>query len=206
MKVTQNPIRILFVDDNAGSLSNLHELLSSSDIKNFSLECVTTYIGALGSFSRKEHDVCIIDSPAGNVPLLMGGLRRLDCSFPVVVLTSDSAAEVLAVMHIGAADCLLRGSLTPALLERTLCQVIERQRKVENQRVHEQRYLTPVEHANEITLRASEERFRAFVKQSSEGVWCFELPERCPVALQASQQIEIFYQAAYLAACNARTS
>jgi len=310
MKILQNPIRILFVDDNAGSLSNLHELLSRTDIKNFSLECVTTYIGALSIFIHREHDVCLIDSPGGNAAVLLAEVRRLGCSFPVVVLTSDSATEVLTAMHNGAADCIIRGGLTPALLERTLCEVIDGQRKTESRRAHELRYLSLVEHANEIiythdlsgdyilvnrasenltgykteealgmnvlqmiapeyrntvketlnsmleqqtsasyecelltknggrlpveidahliyengrpvamqgiardisshkekhsALRANEERFRAFVAQSSEAIWCLELPESCPISLPPNRQIEIFYRAAYLAECNDR--
>src|SRR6266508_4416946 len=310
MKILQNPIRILFVDDNAVSLSNLHELLSRTDIKNFSLECVTTYIGALSIFIHREHDVCLIDSPGGNAAVLLAEVRRLGCSFPVVVLTSDSATEVLTAMHNGAADCIIRGGLTIALLELTLCEIIDGKRKTESRRAHELRYLSLVEHANEIiythdlsgdyilvnrasenltgykteealgmnvlqmiapeyrntvketlnsmleqqtsasyecelltknggrlpveidahliyengrpvamqgiardisshkekhsALRANEERFRAFVAQSSEAIWCLELPESCPISLPPNRQIEIFYRAAYLAECNDR--
>ncbi|MBF2027947.1 MAG: response regulator [Oscillatoriales cyanobacterium C42_A2020_001] len=52
------------------------------------------------------------------------------------------------------------------------------------------------------TLQRSEERYRAFVQQSSEAIWCFEVEP--PVAIDCSEdeQIQQFYQSAYLAECN----
>lgn len=54
----------------------------------------------------------------------------------------------------------------------------------------------------EIALRKSEERYRAFVEQSSEGIWRMELEE--PIALDSpeEEQIQHFYKYAYLAECN----
>ena len=51
-------------------------------------------------------------------------------------------------------------------------------------------------------LRKSEERYSAFVEQSSEGIWCFELEQPLSIELSEDEQIEHFYQYAYLAECN----
>jgi PAS domain S-box-containing protein len=51
-------------------------------------------------------------------------------------------------------------------------------------------------------LRRSEERYRAFVEQSSEPIWRFELRTPIPVNLSADEQIERFYASGYLAECN----
>ncbi|MGD0088905.1 MAG: PAS domain S-box protein [Planctomycetota bacterium] len=64
--------------------------------------------------------------------------------------------------------------------------------------------------ANDITarkraegaLRASEERYRAFIEQSSEGIWRYELDQPIPVNLPVDEQIDLVYQRAYLAECN----
>jgi PAS domain S-box-containing protein len=54
----------------------------------------------------------------------------------------------------------------------------------------------------EEALHASEERYRAFIANSSEGIWRFELEEPVSTGLTADEQIELFYQRGYLAECN----
>lgn len=54
----------------------------------------------------------------------------------------------------------------------------------------------------EQTLRRSEERFRAFVEQSSEAIWCFEFEQPLSASLTEDEQIEHAYKYAYLAECN----
>ena len=56
--------------------------------------------------------------------------------------------------------------------------------------------------ATQAALRASDERYRAFLAQSSEGIWRCELDEPIPVDLPAEAQVDLMYQRAYLAECN----
>jgi len=51
-------------------------------------------------------------------------------------------------------------------------------------------------------LRKSEERYRAFIEQSSEGIWRCELDEPVPVDLPEEEQVERFFRHAMLAECN----
>ena len=51
-------------------------------------------------------------------------------------------------------------------------------------------------------LQRSEERYRTFVCQSSEGIWRLEVSEPIPVSASLEQQIEMLYKHAYLAECN----
>lgn len=51
-------------------------------------------------------------------------------------------------------------------------------------------------------IRESEERYRAFIKQSSEGIWRFELDRPISIDLDIDKQIELFYKHATLAECN----
>ncbi|HEX8161471.1 MAG TPA: PAS domain S-box protein [Pyrinomonadaceae bacterium] len=55
---------------------------------------------------------------------------------------------------------------------------------------------------SEAALRQSEERYRAFVAQSSEAIWRFELDVPLPVNLPEDEQIDHFYAHARLAECN----
>jgi PAS domain S-box-containing protein len=54
----------------------------------------------------------------------------------------------------------------------------------------------------ERALRESEERRRAFIANSSEGIWRFELEAPVSTDISEDEQIELFYRDGYLAECN----
>jgi two-component system, sensor histidine kinase and response regulator len=54
----------------------------------------------------------------------------------------------------------------------------------------------------ESALRKSHERYQAFVKQSSEAIWRFELDEPMDVTMSEDDQIEHLYEHLFLAECN----
>jgi PAS domain S-box-containing protein len=55
---------------------------------------------------------------------------------------------------------------------------------------------------SEEALRASEERYRSFVVNSSEGIWRLDVEEPIDVKLPPEEQISLFYKHGYLAECN----
>jgi PAS domain S-box-containing protein len=54
----------------------------------------------------------------------------------------------------------------------------------------------------ETALRESEERYRAFIEQTAEGVWRIELEQPVSVQLPEDEQIDQFYAYGFLAECN----
>lgn len=54
----------------------------------------------------------------------------------------------------------------------------------------------------EEALQQSEERYRSFIEQSTEGIWRFELERPVSMDTSEDEQIEHFYRYAFLAECN----
>ena len=54
----------------------------------------------------------------------------------------------------------------------------------------------------EEALRTSEERYRSFVVNSSEGIWRFEVEQPIDTRLPADEQIKLFFEHSYIAECN----
>jgi PAS domain S-box-containing protein len=54
----------------------------------------------------------------------------------------------------------------------------------------------------EEALRTSEERYRSFVVNSSEGIWRLDVEQPIDVKLPADEQLGLFYKYGYLAECN----
>jgi PAS domain S-box-containing protein len=52
------------------------------------------------------------------------------------------------------------------------------------------------------SLKESEQRYRAFIANSSEAIWRFELEQPIPVTLPDDEQMEMLFRGAYLAECN----
>ncbi|MBO0724509.1 MAG: PAS domain S-box protein [Blastocatellia bacterium] len=60
-----------------------------------------------------------------------------------------------------------------------------------------------VQQAREVKgLRQSEERYRAFIANSSEAIWRYEMEQPNPINLPEDEQIEWAFKYAYLAECN----
>ena len=51
-------------------------------------------------------------------------------------------------------------------------------------------------------VKRSEERYRAFIKHSSEGIWRFELNEPIDTSLPTDEQVRLAFRHGYLAECN----
>jgi PAS domain S-box-containing protein len=51
-------------------------------------------------------------------------------------------------------------------------------------------------------LKDSDDRYRAFIANSEEGIWRYELDQPIPVNLPEDEQINLFYQRGYIAECN----
>jgi PAS domain S-box-containing protein len=61
--------------------------------------------------------------------------------------------------------------------------------------------ITERKHVEE-RLKDSDDRYRAFIANSSEGIWRYELDQPIPVTLSEDEQLDLFFERAYIAECN----
>jgi PAS domain S-box-containing protein len=54
----------------------------------------------------------------------------------------------------------------------------------------------------QVALQISEERFRAFIEQSTDAIWCIESPEPMSIRLTEERQIKYLMEVNYLTECN----
>ncbi|WP_438482131.1 diguanylate cyclase [Oleiharenicola lentus] len=118
-----NVRKILFIDDD-----RLQQRLVAQMVKNFrsnpfEIEEALTYDVGLKSLLSDRFAACLLDYRLGDRDglALLAEARAAGCNTPVVFLTADENEEVdIAATEAGAADYLVKGALTPRLLERSL--------------------------------------------------------------------------------------
>ena len=144
--MSHESLRILLVHDITGSRREIVDLLSKTGFAQFQLDSVSDL--AFRGFRQNYYDLCLIDSAVKGISILKE-FRQVGFAPPAIVLTSNTAYEVLNAIRYGAADCLVREALTAGALEESICVVFERIRYKEYKSECARRYLGLVENSCE---------------------------------------------------------
>ena len=152
------PVKVLLVDDDEDDFIITRDLFAECDHGPFALEWLATYAAAWEAIQLARHDVYLVDYRLGEqhgLDLLREAVAW-GCQAPIIILTGqgDHAVDVEA-MKAGAADFLVKGQLTPALLERTIRYALERAHSIE-------------------ALRHSEERYRILYESNPQPMWVYD--------------------------------
>jgi two-component system sensor histidine kinase/response regulator len=125
------PVRVLLIDDDEDDYVIVGGLLRGADSDRFRLSWASTYEQGLESIQSETCDVCLVD-------YRLGGRTGLDLleevtarpNHPQLILLTgegDRGVDVTAT-KAGAADYLVKGGLTAAVLERSIRYAVERGR------------------------------------------------------------------------------
>ena len=124
--MSSNPAKVrkvLLIDDDERQEHLLRLQLAKFRREQFELEYVATYELGLKKLLSGNYAVCLLDYHLGdrNGLDLLREARIAGCETPVFILTADDSEEVdVAAMEAGAADYLVKGTLTPRMLERSI--------------------------------------------------------------------------------------
>jgi len=117
------PIRILLVDDDEEDFLITRDVLSDIPHKKYVLEWISDYKEAKAALMQHAHDVYLIDfrMGAGDGLNLIKEAVLAGSTRPLILLTGqgDQAIDEKA-MQAGAADYLVKGTLNPYQLERSI--------------------------------------------------------------------------------------
>ena len=147
--MSHNQLSILFVTDTDESVDHIRGLLNGTDLGKVELQRATPGVELISVFGATPHDVCIVDV-IENGPGIAANLHHTNSMVPIIVLTRDSANEILISFHSGASDCRVKETLTPRELEQSICTVIDRAQAREWQAQYARCYLGLMENAGEI--------------------------------------------------------
>ena len=117
------PRKILLIDDD-----RMQHRLVQAHFRNFQgekyeLESAATYEEGLTKLLHGTHAACLLDYQLGEkngLQLIREAVAR-GCTTPIVFLTAETAQRIdIDAMNAGALDFLVKGEITPRLLERSL--------------------------------------------------------------------------------------
>lgn len=120
---------ILLIEDDEDDYVLVRAWLWEIKEKNYQLTWVQKYKDALDAIEEKRFDVILLDYDLGefNGLDLVRELMQRECDIPILVLTGRGSYSIdLQAMWAGVADYLMKGDVTPKLLERAIRYAIQR--------------------------------------------------------------------------------
>lgn len=187
-------LSILHIDDNKEhfDLVKLRLTRLKADIE---FEWAETGKQALDLLANCEFDGVIADFQLGDMDglQLLRTVRELGNTIPIIFLTGQGNEEIAAEALRSGADDYFTKIAGFAHYERLLNSIL---------RIVVAREQAKQREEAQSALRKSEESYRAFIEQSTEGIWRLELDEPVSISLPEDEMIKGFYENSYIAECN----
>ena len=149
--MSAEPVRLLLVEDDEDDYLLTRELLIDiGSTQQYILDWVTSYEAALEAIRHQQHDVYLLDYRIGahSGLDLVRAITASGKTAPGILLTGqgDRLVDVEA-MEAGAADYLVKGEITPALLDRAIRYARQHAQAQAVLQQRERRFRTLIEHS-----------------------------------------------------------
>ncbi len=176
-------LKILLVEDDEDDYLITRDLLRDIPGAELHLDWIQTFEEGLEEVNRQRHDVYLIDyrlGPHTGLELLAEAVRS-GCTAPIILLTGLGDRQVdVDAMKGGAADYLVKGQISPALLERSIHHSLQRK-------------------DSERRLRESEEYYRLLFEQNPHPLWVVDSSSGQIIAVnESATQLYGYSKSAFL--------
>jgi diguanylate cyclase (GGDEF)-like protein len=117
------PRRILVIEDERLQFRITERMLANTRLAGFEMGWARTFEEGLRLLLTGGYEACLLDFQLGarDGLELLRAARSGGCDTPVIFLTADSSERVdEAAMEAGASDYLVKGEITPRVLERSI--------------------------------------------------------------------------------------
>ncbi|MDF3058390.1 MAG: response regulator receiver modulated diguanylate cyclase [Rariglobus sp.] len=115
--------KILIIEDDRLQFRVTERLLANARMARFEVDWAQTFEEGLRLLLTGRYAACLLDFQLGarDGLELLREAREANCHTPVIFLTADSSEQVdEAAMESGASDYLVKGEITPRVLERSI--------------------------------------------------------------------------------------
>lgn len=165
-------INVLLIEDDEDDFIITQKLFRRIEGTKYLLDWIPNYDDGLQALLGGENDICLLDYRLGerNGLELIRESFKYGCKVPIILLTGQNDRETdLEAAKAGASDFMVKGQITPDVLERSIRYSIERKKieqsrdaAVELARQSEEKYLR-------ILVQQSEEKYRNILETIEEG-------------------------------------
>jgi diguanylate cyclase (GGDEF)-like protein len=115
--------KILIIEDDRLQFRVTERLLANARIARFEVDWAQTFEEGLRLLLAGGYEACLLDYQLGarDGLELLRSAKAEGCDTPVIFLTADSSEQIdVAAMEAGASDYLVKGEITPRVLERSI--------------------------------------------------------------------------------------
>ena len=129
--MTDNPTKVLVIEDNSGDARLIREMLAEAKRIAFNIECVDRLSEGVQCLAEKAFDVILLDLslPDGQGLNTFDRVHAQAPEVPIVVLTGVDDEEIaVQAVREGAEDYVAKGKVNSELLVRVIRYAIERHR------------------------------------------------------------------------------
>ena len=158
MPTTNDPIRILIIDDDEDDFFITSEYIKAIEGKTFVIDWCHRYQDALGHMCNARYDLYLVDYRLGaktGLDLLKEAMQ-FNCEEPIILLTGKGNQYIdIEAMQAGAVDYLLKPELNTEKLERCIRYSLDRSVSTKSLRANERKFRGIFEKSKDMVFLAN---------------------------------------------------